>query len=62
MRARATGERRGREKRGMTGIFLPYIGVLVLVFLLSSALFHNSDGVTGLFFLKDYTLFPLEVP
>ena len=55
MRARATGERRRREKRGMTG-------VLVLVFLLSSALFHNSDVVTGLFFLKQCTLFPLEVP
>ena len=42
--------------------FSPYIGVLVLVFLLSSALLHNSDGVTGLFSLKQCTLFPLEVP
>ena len=50
MRARATGERRRREKRGMTG-------VLVLVFLLSSALFHNSDGVTGLFSLKTIPYF-----
>jgi len=38
--------------------FSQCIGILVLVFLLSSVLFHNSDCVTGLFFLKYYTLLP----
>ena len=55
------GERRIREKRGMTGIFSYYNGVLVLVFLLSSVLFQNSDGVTSLFFLKHCTLLPTRL-
>ena len=43
MRARANDERRSREKRGTTDIFFACIGVLVLVFLLSSVLFHNHQ-------------------
>ena len=58
MRARAGGERRVREKRGMTGIFFALYWCSLLVFLLSSVLFHNSDGVTGPFFLKHCTLLP----
>ena len=44
----ASGEAARNE--GRLVYFSPYIGVLVLVFLFSSALLHNSDGVTGLFF------------
>ena len=43
-RAGASGE--SARNWGMTGIFF------VLVFLLYSVLFHNSDGVTGLFSLN----------
>ena len=53
MRARAGGgERRISEKRGMTGIFF------CVSISLYSVLFHNSDGVTDLFFLKHCTLLP----
>ena len=38
--------------------FSHFIGVLMIVFLLSSVLFHNSDNATGLFFLKHRTLIP----
>ena len=58
MRARARGERGIREKRGMTGTFFALYWCFVLVFLLPSVLFHNSAGVTGLFFLKHCTLLP----
>ena len=56
MRACASGEAARNE--GWLIFSSPYIGVLVLVFLLSSVLFHSSDGVTGLFFLKHCTLLP----
>ena len=56
----ASGEAARNE--GWLVYFSPYISVLVLVFLFSLALLHNSDGVTGLFSLKQCTLFPLEVP
>ena len=59
--ARGTSDEAERNE-GWLEYFSPYIGVLVLVFVLSSALLHNSDGVTGLSFLKQCTLFPLEVP
>ena len=52
----ASGESARNE--GWLVYFSHCIGVLVLVFLLSSVLFHNSDGVTGLFFLKHCTLLP----
>ena len=52
----STREERAANQRETRDIW--YIGVLVLVFLLSSVLFHNSDGVTGLFFLKNCTLLP----
>ena len=70
MRARAGGgERRISEKRGMTGIFFALywcscvsISFIFLLYLLfhnySLLLFHNSDGVTKLFFLKHCTLLP----
>ena len=47
------------RNEGWLVYFSHRIAVLVLVvFLLSSVLFHNSDGVTGLFFLKHCTLLP----
>ena len=52
----ASGESARNE--GWLVYFSHCIGVLVLVFLLSSVLFHNSDGVTDLFFLKHCTLLP----
>ena len=54
------GERRSSEKRGMTGIFFALYWCSCVS--ISFAFLHNSDGVTGLFFLKQCTLFPLEVP
>ena len=61
MRARASGERRSREKRGMTDIFFA-VGVrLVLVFLLPSVLFHNHQilmASLAFFFLKHCTSLP----
>ena len=46
MQACASGKRQSREKRVMTDIFFAIyrgIGVLVLVFLLCSVLFHNHQ-------------------
>ena len=57
LRASAMGEQRSREKRGMTGIFFtPYLFSCVSISL-PSALFHNSDGVTGLFSLNNVPYF-----
>ena len=49
--ARGASGKSARNARWLV-YFSHRVGVLVLVFLLSSVLFHSSDGVTGLFFLK----------
>ena len=50
--------KKSARNEGWLVYFSHCIGILVLVFLLSSVLFHTSDGVTGLFFLKHCTLLP----
>ena len=58
MRARASGEAARNE--GWLIYFSPYIDDLVLVFLLSSVLFHNHQILMAslAFFLKHFTLSP----
>ena len=66
MRERASGKRQAASgeaarKEGWLIYFSPYIGVLVLVFLLSSVLFHNHQilmASLAFFFLKHCTLLP----